>query len=1689
MFGITRTHAAQLANDQFTNGLDGYSGNGISWYQPDGGWIDIDRDKKATKTYNFGSSYSNTTVTIDFKIWANDKWDNSDRFEVWINNSKMGSYKIKNGGTKIKSISAQTDSNGKLKVRFTPNTDKNNEYGAVDYVIINAYTPTVWITNTSGTSAYTSPSPYTNNSDADTTLSIAGADQLEVTISGNTEYESNCGYDYVTITDSAGNTSQRYCGSINDTFTADGPTVTLHFHSDPSVVDSGVTVSIAQAVANANNDEYTVMPDTSLSVNAANGLLANDSGSNIQVTSATQPAHGTLTFNTDGSFVYTPDPGYTGDDSFNYTITDSVGNTDTATVSLHVEINTNYTENFGFELINPPNTRNIIGGYTIAGNTVLCLTNKTTGYATSESECVDTTVNGSNGERTSNKYVAKYIDIDNNNSTWNSSSSNITLPNSYDRQGGAGILWAGLIWQGRFVWSGGRENLHYHVENGNTYTTVETGDDVSNPPAVTLTDANANHIRLKVDNGTYHQATAFKVYSESSSGGITYTALADVTSILRAENLAKGKHTFTVANLPTEEGREHSPGIYGGWSLVVIYAEDFNGKPRNISIYGGMDHLKSKNNATPIQISGFKLPSSGNSVSAQLSIFSGEGELPYSPDGVDIGLSNTGPWTPMPGTGGGVDVFDALMQNIDRDNITGHANNLTNNNVGLDVDNFDLGNIISGYPRSTTSFYLRWWSNGDYIIPGMIAFSTELYRPSLCYDYTLDIDGFVIPSTDNQIRTNLGAFTNKPLTTRVTVRSRESDFVLHDVNVTYRVADINQTYYISGTTAVAPDGIFSYTPATSQTYNESPHGFGMYIGQGAGPGHGGSIGELQTTYFKFNNDLNRSNVDTSFTLRAQYTVDYGSGPVPQFTNFTQDQICNDISGYYPAEGIFNVTSAEADDNTGKPYNLYTQVADRAFSAKIFSLNNLDKSTPENVTTGIEVELFNAGLFTRDTNLTCNNPDSNITQPIYIRFNDEHNVTIDSQSFNIAMRNAGFRTWHLTEPDGSILEHNCTSRTDTNCFQDIYTTVYTSDSNCTSECATPIPGTDTCYYCLRKFYGQPTCSRDNFAIRPDAFVVKLYDSDQNASVLPSNPTNTKYLAHTRNPADSTLSNSANLAAGYKYRYDIAATNFLNDTPVPKYIRTFDAANTASSSISSMQWNPTRITTGCNDIANKPIDMTIYDGTNKNSLTGQAMLKSIDQIGEYSYIIKDQNWTSADWDPNLMSHHTGLPNWNTGSSFTDCQKDSNRTYDTSYTGIQGCETTNVHTNPQGWSYLTLDARFYPYTFNLDATTIGAGPSNSNINNAPIYINTLDQNLTYPQGYYYSVPGIPSTIQDEDMSYNIQGTIRAVDYGGNNVSNFVKNCYADPVDMNISHIYFTPIPTIEANLTYDLIDFNTSNPGDIIRPRSQQPVAAPSTVNTPTPIVIRQNANDFRKDMEGTVTMDLGFNFRRQMNRPLNPRGIRFGDFIVQYSGAQTIAVDTNISKEIKGVKDNNQTVFFYYGRVKPSKLFYQDITAPSVVTPIIIETYCDSITLGVTECNNRGLLVKSNDLTWWKSVYHNSTNGHGVVGLNVGIPIEGAGTPTISTQNVPITSGDNTTLYISRGANPTLPMTVPVNIMLLPNPNYTDRWLLYNEYNNSVPTPATLYKVRFIGQQGWVGHGDTGNVVQGASNDAKNQRLGW
>jgi VCBS repeat-containing protein len=113
--------------------------------------------------------------------------------------------------------------------------------------------------------------------------------------------------------------------------------------ADSNVATVSITVNAVNDAPVANDDSATTSEDTPLVVDVA----ANDvdvegldlSSTNTICVGCSGPLNGTLLNNGDGTFDYTPDPSYTGGDSFVYEICDNDATTplcDTATVSITV---------------------------------------------------------------------------------------------------------------------------------------------------------------------------------------------------------------------------------------------------------------------------------------------------------------------------------------------------------------------------------------------------------------------------------------------------------------------------------------------------------------------------------------------------------------------------------------------------------------------------------------------------------------------------------------------------------------------------------------------------------------------------------------------------------------------------------------------------------------------------------------------------------------------------------------------------------------------------------------------------------------------------------------------------------------------------------------------------------------------------------------------------------------------------------------------------------------------------------------------------------------------------------------------------------------------------------------------------------------------------------------------------------
>jgi len=117
-------------------------------------------------------------------------------------------------------------------------------------------------------------------------------------------------------------------------------TVALQYAFNEAVLSTGLAVRYyvpsggGNSPPNAVDDPATTTEDTPVTVT----VLTNDSdpdGDALTVTGASHPLHGTAVVNPGGTISYTPDPNWSGADSFDYTVSDG-SLSDTATVNLTV---------------------------------------------------------------------------------------------------------------------------------------------------------------------------------------------------------------------------------------------------------------------------------------------------------------------------------------------------------------------------------------------------------------------------------------------------------------------------------------------------------------------------------------------------------------------------------------------------------------------------------------------------------------------------------------------------------------------------------------------------------------------------------------------------------------------------------------------------------------------------------------------------------------------------------------------------------------------------------------------------------------------------------------------------------------------------------------------------------------------------------------------------------------------------------------------------------------------------------------------------------------------------------------------------------------------------------------------------------------------------------------------------------
>jgi hypothetical protein len=136
--------------------------------------------------------------------------------------------------------------------------------------------------------------------------------------------------------DACGNMAGRGGGGGGSSFAAPG--VSAEFTGGVRTGDGQIWISYPNPVV-AVARSYMTEQNQELVVPTETGLLSGTPGPpgiSLEVGVASPPGHGALGLEEDGGFAYTPTPGFTGSDSFTYSLTDPSGNYATGQVKLRV---------------------------------------------------------------------------------------------------------------------------------------------------------------------------------------------------------------------------------------------------------------------------------------------------------------------------------------------------------------------------------------------------------------------------------------------------------------------------------------------------------------------------------------------------------------------------------------------------------------------------------------------------------------------------------------------------------------------------------------------------------------------------------------------------------------------------------------------------------------------------------------------------------------------------------------------------------------------------------------------------------------------------------------------------------------------------------------------------------------------------------------------------------------------------------------------------------------------------------------------------------------------------------------------------------------------------------------------------------------------------------------------------------
>ncbi|MDD5158921.1 MAG: choice-of-anchor L domain-containing protein [Sulfuricurvum sp.] len=990
--------------------------------------------------------------------------------------------------------------------------------------------------------------------------------------------------------------------------------------------------------------------------------------------------------------------------------------------------------------------------------------------------------------------------------------------------------------------------------------------------------------------------------------------------------------------------------------------------------------------------------------------------------------------------------------------------------------------------------------------------------PQLCYDYAYKQNNQFItnktyigqtPQIDSTV------FPNTVVPVSIYIKNVEtSELTAQNLKMSINDINISQAVYSPNSVSlIAPNQM------TATSIPDSTNGMSVadnYI-------HDIPIGQLKSNeYFYLGYSLMPSvntlkmplNASLSFDLSVQgvtipYSYTLGSNKVP---------MCASTVSYQPTPGIFNMVDKQLNTgtltagSTNVKYNLPTQIANRPTEMKLVSFDPISTNIVKATNTVVAVEMIDAGGYF-ETNASCSDPRSAITPRAWVKIgNFDANTTnvnfdksllgtgmnigvTESQFYNQVRENVAYRmSYNLDDNNGSVQVETLangksklkyfTTYAGEKCMVDIDGNPNSNDT-VPQWCGSNGGGQGTgmspaeLQVCMECIYGMKTrvvCSRDNFAVRPEAFNVQMKD-----------PTGLGAI-----PSD------ANISAGYMYSFDANATNHIDSTPTPGYVASFSSTQSSADRNVTLAWEPNgHVVTGCNDITSPFLEFYFVDG----KITNQT--RNHNNVGRYVLQARDKKWAAVDQAP--MNHHVGNTNWISGN---DCAVGGevplydavNNTYNLN---MVGCEISSNHLNHNtGVKYNDSNLTFHPYQFGMSGSfRIGEGNSSSVPPN--IALNTGDIKFVY----------MADINNSNEMNMSVRGDYQITAQGATNgaLSNFVRNCYAKDMNITLNRVH-----SINQNLSNYQARFSDKNvsTGVVLQEHN--------TTVVPFGNKWLRTADDsnFTKDGAGTLKTEVRLNYDRNSFVVVNPITVTFGDFGVSCANPAECQhrADGLTSHEPTGNTVTNFSVAHYYGRAQGQ---YTRIRSPRAQVNafgnvrVNFEVFCGDD--GVSNCNLLGIVnanplllpsgrvaLRGDDRDWYLNLDHNDVdptnaanhadhylNPYGRADLDLtavgSTKVTNAVTISRASQNGinGIVVTQTKTGFERYGVNYSGQNDYPYTVLIQNTPS---PWLVYNRPGDLNPN-SNEYMLEFNKESGWIGESKSNQATDNDAAINSSRRIMW